>query len=201
MAVASAGVAVVVVVASAVGVVASVAAARRETGEMTRMKRLWRHLSTGDWRLRRAFPAATLSAITEAVRACESRHAGEIRFAVESALSPAAVWRGLGSRARAIDVFSQLRVWDTAHNNGVLIYVLLADRVVEIVADRGVAGGKVPQVEWNAACGLMQQHFRAGRYEQGSVAGIEAVAAILGRYPPGEPDVGNEMPDEPVLLR
>ena len=171
------------------------------TPEHRSLRRFWRHLSTGELSLRRAFPAATLAAITQAVRDCERAHAGEIRFAVEAALSPASLWRVLTPRARAIDVFSQLRVWDTAHNNGVLIYVLLADRSVEIVADRGVAAGRVPQSEWDDVCARMREHFRAGRYQDGSVAGVRAVADVLGRYPPGERDVGNEMPDEPVLLR
>lgn len=168
---------------------------------MADFARVWRHLITGAPSLRRHFPQTTLDAITAAVRACESRHAGELRFAVEAALHPAAVWRGLSARARAIEVFSQLRVWDTEHNNGVLIYVLLADRAVEIVADRGVAGGRVGASEWQAVCVRMQEHFRAGRFVEGSVAGIDAAAEVLARYPPGERDVGNEMPDEPVLLR
>lgn len=168
---------------------------------MAKLKRVWRHLSTGTLAQRRAFPPDTLAAITAAVRACERRHAGEIRFAVEAALSPAAAWAGVSARTRAIEVFSQLRVWDTAHNNGVLIYVLLADRAVEIVADRGVAAGRVDPAEWQRPCTLMREAFRAGRYAEGAVAGIEAVADVLARHPPGEPDVGNEMADEPVLLR
>ena len=168
---------------------------------MTRLNRLWRHLTTGSLVQRRRFPAATLASITDAVRACESRHAGEIRFAVEPALDAAAVWRGMTSRARALEVFAQLRVWDTEHNNGVLIYVLLADRAVEIVADRGVAAGRVPQGDWDAICRLMERHFREGRIAEGSVAGIEAVADVLARFPPAKRDAGNEMPDEPVLLR
>lgn len=168
---------------------------------MPDLKRLWRHLSTGSLAVSRHFPASTLNAVTAAVRACESRHAGEIRFAVEAALGPAAVWSGVTPRERAIEVFSQLRVWDTADNNGVLIYVLIADRAVEIVADRAVAGGRVGQEEWRAACARVEQQFRAGRFTEGAVAGVEAVADVLGRYPPGKPDVGNEMPDEPVILR
>lgn len=168
---------------------------------MTRMNRLWRHLITGPLAVRRSFPRATLDAITTAVRGCESRHAGEIRFAVEAHLAPAAVWNDVTPRQRAIEVFSQLRVWDTAHNNGVLIYVLLADRAVEIVADRAVVSGLVAQAEWDAVCAPIQQHFREGRFAEGAVAGVNGVADVLARYPPGEPDVGNEMPDEPVLLR
>jgi uncharacterized membrane protein len=172
---------------------------------MADLNRWWRHLTTGTLAVRRQFPDSTLHAITDAVRSCESRHAGEIRFAVEASLHPAAVWRGVTARDRAVEVFSQLRVWDTAHNNGVLIYVLLADRTVEIVADRGVAGGVVAQEEWRAACAPIQQHFREGRFAEGSVAGVNAVADVLARHPPVVPDDGqnrtNELPDEPVLLR
>ncbi len=167
----------------------------------SKMSRLLRHLTTGELALRRDFPGTTLDAVTAAVRECEGRHAGEIRFAIEPALSAAEVWAQVTPRMRAVDVFSTLRVWDTAHNNGVLIYVLLADRAVEIVADRGVAGGIVPQSDWDAVCQLVQRHFRDGRFADGAVAGIKAVAEVLARHPPGEPDVGNEMPDEPVLLR
>ena len=141
------------------------------------------------------------AALQRAVRECESRHAGEIRFAVEPALHLGAVARGLTPRERAQQVFSQLRVWDTAHNNGVLIYVLFADRAVEIVADRGVARERVPQAEWDAACRIMEGHYRAGVFGEGSVAGIAAVAAVLTKYPPLLPDVGNEFPDAPVILR
>lgn len=165
-----------------------------------RLARLWRHASIGQRHARRQFTAETLSAIEQAVRACESQHAGEIRFALEHALPLAHVWRGLTPRERAVEVFSQLRVWDTEHNNGVLIYLLLADRAVEIVADRGVAREHVPQSEWDAACRLMEQHFRAGDFRAGALAGIAAVAQVLTKYPPRFPDVGNEMPDAPAVL-
>jgi uncharacterized membrane protein len=168
---------------------------------MGRFGRLLRHWASGARATDRAFPQATLDAITAAVGDAESRHSGEIRVAVESHLPTVAVWAGRTSRERAIDLFSQLRVWDTEHNNGVLIYVLLADRVVEIVADRGVAGGRVASGEWDAVCALMRSHFAAGRFREGAVAGVHAVAAVLARYPAGPADVGNEMPDAPVVLR
>jgi uncharacterized membrane protein len=164
------------------------------------LRRLWQHLTMTPWRVRRAFPPAVRTAIEIAVRACESRHAGEIRFAVEGALPVGRIWAGLTPRARAAEVFAQQRVWDTEHNNGVLIYVLLADRDVEIVADRGVGDARVPPAEWQACCRLIEAHFGAGRYEQGAVAGIEAVAAVLEKYPPARPDIGNELPDAPIFL-
>lgn len=168
---------------------------------MNTLKRLWRHACTGHWALTRRFPLAAREAIERAVKDCERQHAGEIRFVLEPSLSLAAVARGVTPRERAAQVFSELRVWDTAHNNGVLIYVLLADRAVEIVADRGVGRERVPQAEWDAACRLMESHYRSEAYSAGSVAGIAAVAAVLAKYPPAQPDAGNEFPDAPVLLR
>jgi uncharacterized membrane protein len=150
--------------------------------------------------VQRYFPQAALDAIAQAVKDCEHSHPGEIRFVIEAALHPAAVWHGLTPRQRAVEVFAQQRVWDTEHRNGVLIYLLLADRAVEIVADRFVARGRVPQAEWDAACRQIEAHFRAGRFEAGAVAGVQAVAQILAQYPPGPADVGNEMPDAPLIL-
>lgn len=168
---------------------------------MNILKRLFKHASIGHWLARRAFPAATLLAIEQAVKACEHQHPGEVRFAVEPALPLHAVLQGVTPHARAVQVFSELRVWDTEHNNGVLIYVLLADRAVEIVADRGVARGRVPQAEWDAACRAIESHFREARFEAGALAGVQAVAAVLTRYPAGPKDVGNEQPDAPMMLR
>ncbi|NKF22246.1 TPM domain-containing protein [Solimonas marina] len=164
------------------------------------LSRMFRHLLTTPWQVRRAFGVTALDAIQDAVRACEARHPGEIRFAVEGALPLPALWAGLTPRARAVKVFSDLGVWDTEHNNGVLIYVLFADRGVEIVADRGVGDARVPPSEWQACCRLMEAQFREGRFAEGAIAGIEAVAGVLARYPPARPDVGNELPDAPVML-
>jgi uncharacterized membrane protein len=167
---------------------------------VTDLARWLRHLAAGPWTLRRAFPAPVLQAIENAVQACESRHAGEIRFAVDVALPAADLWRGVTPRAAAVEAFSRLRVWDTAHNNGVLIYVLLADHDVEIVADRGVGNGKVVQGEWERCCRVMEARFARGEFLEGAVAGIEAVADVLRRYPPAQPDAGNELPNKPAIL-
>lgn len=167
---------------------------------MTDLTRLFRHASCGHLALSRRFPRRCLQAIEAAIGECERQHPGEIRFAAEAALPLPSVLRGQTSRQRAIEVFAQLRVWDTEHNNGVLIYVLLADRSVEIVADRGVAGGRVAQAEWDRVCSLMQSRFRAGDFEGGSIKGIKAVAEVLARHPPGERGARNELPDAPVLL-
>ena len=167
---------------------------------MPQLNRWLRHLFTSHATVRRRFPASSLQRIEREIRACEDRHAGEIRFAVEAALHPAQLWRGVSPRQRAVEVFSQLRVWDTEHNNGVLIYLLLADRSVEIVADRGVAGGRVAEGEWETVCALMRKYFADGAFEDGVVAGIEAVADVLSRYPPGAGPGANELPDAPVIL-
>jgi uncharacterized membrane protein len=167
---------------------------------VTKLGRIWRHLNTGTAAVRRRFPAAAKAAIEAAVREAEGRMAGEIRFAVEDALPFAALWRGQTARERALAAFGELGVWDTRDNNGVLIYVLLADRDVEIVADRGAGGGNVPPAEWERCCQAMEHQFRAGRFAEGALAGIAAVADVIARHAPGAPDVGDELPNPPAVL-
>jgi hypothetical protein len=168
-----------------------------------RARRFVRHMFATRRVLRSAFNGRVLAAIERAVRASEHRHRGEIRFVVEGALDTLALWRGVGPRKRAEQVFAELGVWNTEHNNGVLIYVLLADRAVEIVADRGFAG-RVQAGEWRAACAAMEQEFRAGRYLEGAVAGVESVGGILLKhFPAAGVHAGvdrNELPDKPALL-
>ncbi|MBI5330591.1 MAG: TPM domain-containing protein [Betaproteobacteria bacterium] len=162
-------------------------------------QRILRHLLHPDWMTRRAFPRATLEAIARAVTASEGRHSGEIRFVVEGALHPVPLWRGRSARDRAIEVFSDLRVWDTETNNGVLIYVLLADRDVEIVADRGLAA-RVPADEWETLCRIMEGHFARGEFAQGALAGVNGADALLReRFPSAQQD-HNELPDAPAVL-
>jgi uncharacterized membrane protein YgcG len=161
--------------------------------------RLARHISTTRWSTRRHFPQAARDAIEQAIGECESRHGGEIRFVIETSFDLPELWRNLASRTRALQVFGQLGVWNTEHNNGVLIYVLMADHAVEIVADRGIAS-RVEQAEWDAVCRQMEQHFRAGRFREGSVLGILGVGALLGRHFPGKRRSDNELPNQPVLL-
>ena len=145
--------------------------------------RLLRHLAMPPWRLRRVLPRASMQAIETAIGVSERTHGGQICFAVETALDPGPLVRGQAARERALDVFAQLRVWDTEHNNGVLIYLLLADRDVEIVADRGIAA-RVAAAEWEAICQGMESAFRAGRFEQGALDGIRAVGELLARHFP-----------------
>ena len=161
--------------------------------------RLIRHLATTRWSTRRHFTPQVRDAIEQAIGGCEAHHAGEIRFVVETAFDLPELWRDLPPRQRALQLFGQLGVWDTAHNNGVLIYVLMADRVVEIIADRGIAE-RIPQPEWQAVCRQMELHYRAGGFRKGSIAGIEGVAALLGRHFPGRHGSGQELPNQPVLL-
>ena len=163
------------------------------------LRRFWRHILMTPWQAARAFPQSARDAIARSVAEDEKRHRGEVRFVVEAELTTAQLWRDLGSRARAVELFAQLGVWDTAENTGVLVYVLLADRKVEIVADRGISA-KVAQPEWQAICGSMQEAFRAGRFEAGAVAGVAAISALLERHFPAGQDNANELPDEPVML-
>jgi uncharacterized membrane protein len=162
-------------------------------------KRLVRHLFTDHWSVRRAFPAAAMRAIRDTIRKQERRHGGELRFAVEASLPLLHLWRDQDARGRAIELFGQLRVWDTEHNSGVLIYLLLADRRVEIVADRGIHR-KVGAGAWEAICGEMQRAFAAGRFEDGVRFGVAAISDLLAaHYPRGESDV-DELPNEPIVL-
>jgi len=149
--------------------------------------------------VRRAFPKAALNAIEDAVRVAEQTHRGQIRFAVEHSLDPVDLWRGETARDRALDVFSQLRIWDTEHNNGVLIYLLLADRDVEIVADRGVHA-KVGADRWERICQTMEAAFRQGDFQGGVVRGIQDVGELLQRHYPADGAQPNELPDRPVVL-
>ncbi|MBI3545182.1 MAG: TPM domain-containing protein [Gammaproteobacteria bacterium] len=161
--------------------------------------RVLRHLFMPPWRVRLALPPSSLHAIEAAIREAETTHAGEIRFAVESALHLFPLLRNQPARARAVDVFSQLRIWDTEHNNGVLIYLLLADRDVEIIADRGVHA-RVGAEAWEKICREMENLFRAGKFEQGVLHGIRAVSEHLRKHYPASGKNPNELDDKPVVL-
>ena len=163
------------------------------------LKRIMKHLSTGRTDVRRIFPSRALDAIECAIRETEAKHNGQIRFAVEAALELAPLLAGKNARQRAIEVFSQLRVWDTEHNNGVLIYLLLADRDIEIVADRGIHT-RLGQETWEVICREMEAAFRKGQFEAGVLAGVRAVGEHLSRHFPPRSGKPNEMPDSPVIL-
>ena len=159
--------------------------------------RALKHLFTPHWVALRAFPAPVLARIEQAVKSSERAHRGEIRFAIEGALHLHAL--RLSTRQRAHQVFSELGVWDTAENSGVLIYVQLVDRRIEIVADRGIAA-KVAQAEWEAICRTMERSFKQNQFEAGALEAIQAVTAILARHLPAGAVNPNELPDKPAVL-
>jgi len=161
--------------------------------------RLLRHLLALPGAVARAFPSRAFQRIEQAIRQGEKLHDGEIRFAVEAALDPAQLWRGVSARERAIDVFSELGVWDTERNNGVLLYLLLAERDVEIVADRGF-NGKVSAAEWERICRRMEAALREGRQADAVVDGIEGVSQLVARHFPPAPGGRNELPDAPARV-
>lgn len=162
--------------------------------------RALKHLFSPPWHLSSAFPRATLDAIEAAIKASETRHSGELRFAIEATLPLREVMRGMSSRHRAVEVFGRIRVWDTEENSGVLIYVLLAEHRLEIVADRGLTK-RVEQRGWDAIARDMQAAYAKGQFLAGSVAGIEAITRLLEQhFPPGEANP-NELPDRPVILK
>lgn len=163
------------------------------------MTRILHHLFMPPWLTRRYFPRAVMAGIERAIGESEARHGGELRFAVEAALDLRPLLHGQHASERAVEVFSQLRVWDTEHNSGVLIYLLLADRDVEIVADRGIAA-KVGNGEWERICRLMEAAFRQGDFEAGVLAGIREVTALLVQHYPAGARNPNELPDQPVAL-
>jgi uncharacterized membrane protein len=156
------------------------------------IKRIVRHLVMTHWQINRAFPRKTLISIESAINASKTAHVGEIRFAVEGALHSTPLLKGQSAQQRALEVFSQLRVWDTEHRNGLLIYLLLADRAVEIVADRGIHS-KVESHAWDRICRAMEAAFRVGNYEDGVISGIQAATQLLIKHFPAR---GNEHPAE-----
>lgn len=164
-----------------------------------RFLRLLRHCTTPHGLAARRFPAATMDRIEERVTLAESRHGAEIRIAIESALVPSAVLAGRSPRERALEVFGGLRVWDTEANSGVLVYLLLADHAVEIVADRGAAA-RVEAGVWRRACALLAEACREGREEEGMLAAIDLLdEALAGAFPPQSGDV-DEMPNRPIIV-
>ena len=165
-----------------------------------RLARLVRHRLRDERSTARAIPRDMLARLAQRVGESENRHSGEIRIYVEASLPTSYVMRDATPRERAVAMFGKLRVWDTEHNNGVLIYLLLAERAMEIVADRGVTT-RVPDGEWQRIVAAMRGEFQAQRFEQGLVHAIDAVTALLVEHfalAPGEANP-NELPDEPVL--
>lgn len=163
------------------------------------MTRVVRHACATTASTRRYFPPGVRAQIEAAIREVEAHHAGEIRFVVETRLDLLSLLADVSPRRRALALFGLLRVWDTEHNNGVLLYVLIADRTVEIVADRGIAV-RIAQSQWDEVCRCMEMEYREGRFGAGSVAGIFRIGQLLARcFPAGTP-AASELPDQPLLL-
>jgi len=164
-----------------------------------KLARFWRHVVMNPLRAARAFPAAVMDAIQHEIAAQELRHGGEVFVVVEAELTTGQLWRDLSSRDRAREVFAMQGVWNTEDNNGVLIYVLLAERRVEIVADRGI-DRKVDPQEWRRIVDDMDGHFRASRYEEGARFGVRKVSDLLATHFPVRPGDRNELADRPIVL-
>jgi len=163
------------------------------------MNRFWRHVAMTPAKARRAFPDRTMDAIALAIGESEKLHRGEICLVVEAELTTPQLWRGLTSRERAREVFAAQGIWNTEENNGVLVYVLLAEHRVEIVADRGIDRHVAPD-QWRAICDGMDAAFAAGRFEEGAIAGVRAVSELLARHFPETGEGRNQLGDRPVLM-
>ncbi|MBA3755592.1 MAG: TPM domain-containing protein [Nitrosomonas sp.] len=165
------------------------------------LTRILRHFLTGQLAVRRKFPASSLAAIEQAIQQSETRHGGEIFFAVEAALNTTALLRNQTARERAVEVFSQLRIWDTEHSNGILIYLLLADRDMEIIVDRGIHA-KVASNEWETICHAMESAFRQQQFETGIVEGINNITRHLQKhFPHHRGNEKNELANKPVIIQ
>lgn len=163
------------------------------------IQRILKHLMTAERHVRQIFSPMHLDRIAQTIKASETRHSGEIRFAVESSIELQPLLQGQTPRQRAIEVFSELHVWDTELNNGVLIYVLLADHAIEIVADRGIHT-KVGTQYWEELCRTIQSEFAQGHYAEGAMRGIQAVSGKLIEHFPHDGGGKNELPDAPVVI-
>lgn len=163
------------------------------------VKRLLRHLAAPPWVVRRLFPAHARRQLEDGIKDSEARHTGEIRIAVEAALPLGDLLKGISARQRAEQVFSDLRVWDTQENNGVLIYVLLTERSVEILADRGIASRVGPEI-WREICERMEVQFRTGHYVSALLEGLAAATDVLVSEFPATGQNANELPDRPTFL-
>lgn len=162
-------------------------------------KRLYRHLFILPSAVERHFSSAVMRRIEDAIAGSEKTHLGEIRFAVESNLPFLDIVRKKSAQQRAVEVFSQLRVWDTEQNNGVLIYLLLADHDFEILADRGVHH-HVGTLGWQRISHEMEALFRQGRFEAGVLHGITQISNLLIKHYPVAGKNDDELPNAPVII-
>ena len=166
---------------------------------LAKLKRILTHALVMPWQVRRAFSKSVCESIATAIAASEKGNRAEIRFVVEGALDWPHLWRNIDARTRAVNLFSDLRIWDTEHNNGVLIYLMLADKSVEIIADRGV-NGKVGNANWESICRDMQSAFSGGRFVDGAISGIVAISDLLAMHYPPTDGRTDELPNEPVVM-
>ena len=167
----------------------------------SRSARLFAHLLHTPLATRRAFPEALQAAIRTAIAGGEQKHRGEIRFVVEGDWPLADVWSGKSVRERALEIFGLARVWDTAENTGLLVYVLLCEHRVEILADRGLHAAAAAG-SWERLCQEMANAFREGKFESGSLTAIDRINQLLQQeFPAGPEGNPNELPDAPIVLR
>ena len=163
------------------------------------VSRAFAHLRTGTGVVHRRFDREAMVRIRDAIAAAEHGHAGEIRFAVEAAMPMRMLWHRKDARARAVEVFAQLRVWDTEANTGVLLYLLWADRAIEVIADRGIAA-LVPAAEWESICAHVRDGLLDGKPADAVIAGITRIGELLRAALPAQESTPDELPDDPVLL-
>lgn len=166
---------------------------------MNRFSRLKKHLFTTANAAKNTFPESTLKAIEIAIGEGELLHRAEVRLIIEHSLTAQDILRRITSRQRAIDLFSRYRIWDTEENCGVLVYVNLADRKVEIIADRDVAR-RVTQVEWDAICKIMTDGFSQKEFRDSSTAAIAQLNALLQTHYPANGTHPNQLPNSPIIL-
>ena len=168
---------------------------------MNRFLRLLKHRAFDETDARRALGPEALRRIASRVEESEKHHTGEIRVCVESGLPVSYVWRGATARERAVAMFGKLRVWDTEQNNGVLIYLLLAEHRIEIVADRGL-NAKVAPERWTQIVDDMAANFRQGRFEEGLEHAVDTVDRLLREHfaTDGGRENPNELPDHPHVM-
>jgi uncharacterized membrane protein len=163
------------------------------------IKRIVKHAMTTQWRVKKYFTPAVLNAIESEISHSETQHSGEIRFVVEGALDGAPLFKNQSAHDRALDIFSRLRIWDTQDNNGLLIYLLLADHAVEIIADRGI-NAKVGHDEWQTICRSMENEFSRGHFQTGVCDAIKSITKhLVEHFPISETDK-NELPNKPVIM-
>lgn len=169
------------------------------TSRLAKLSRMLQHLILPHWWVLRAFPKPALDAIARAITSSEHHHCGELRFVVEAGLPFAGLLRSESPRQRAIALFSALRVWDTEHNSGVLIYLQLIDRRVEIIADRGI-DACVGHEFWTAVCRRMERAFAENHFEAGALGALDEITQALSTHFPLADGGANELPDAPLVL-